>query len=681
MPRSRSPLSVSFLLLAFSALACSGDSLTAPGTGTLQITTSTTGAEPDVDGYTVQVDAEAAQAIGTAASIQRTDVSTGDHTVQLAGIAPNCTVSGDNPRTVSVTSGQTMTVSFAVTCGATTGGLQVTATTTGDSPDADGYTVIVDGTEHGTLGATGAVSIGGLAPGDHAVGVGGVAANCQVQGDNPRTSAISAGASTTVAFAVTCTAPPANVGTLRIVTATSGADQDPDGYAFAVDGGATQPIGVNAAATLANVAGGNHSVQFSGLAPNCILEGANPRFVSVATGTTADVSFLITCGATTGTIQVNVTSSGSPADPDGYTVELDDIAPGQSIATTGSAAFPGVAAGNHTMALTGVAKNCSVASGVSRNVAVMIGATATVEYQVSCSSRITWTPMASGTTSGLTGVWGTSATNVFAVDGQGVIYRFDGASWSEAYRANFQLDDIWAGSPAGVFAVGRFNFPSAVDDIVHYDGANWTTARAQNLDTDEAFASIWGSSATDVFAVGTTFDYGLIMHYDGSAWSKSYGGGYGWYTDVSGTSSTNVYAVGTSYIPDGDPGSTRGTVLHFDGSQWSQVYSEPGLNPAGVWASSASDVHVVGTGGTILHFDGQQWSHTPSPTTHNLYDVWGTSATDVYAVGDGGVILHFDGSGWGEVRPTTQILLNIWGSSPSDLFAVGAGGTILHGTR
>jgi hypothetical protein len=95
MPRTRSLLSASLLALALSALACSGDSLTTPGTATLQITTLTTGPEPDPDGYTVQVDARAAQAIGTAASIQITDVSTGNHTVQLAGVAPNCSVSGD----------------------------------------------------------------------------------------------------------------------------------------------------------------------------------------------------------------------------------------------------------------------------------------------------------------------------------------------------------------------------------------------------------------------------------------------------------------------------------------------------------------------------------------------------------------------------------------------------------
>ncbi len=140
-------------MLFAGAAGCSGDNLTIPpGSSTLEITTTTTGTETDPDGYTVQVDGDNGQAIGTAATISRTGISAGDHTVQLGGLAANCTVTGENPRTVSVPDGQSMTVTFAVTCGPTSGGLQVTASTTGPAPDADGYSVTVDGTEAGTVG-------------------------------------------------------------------------------------------------------------------------------------------------------------------------------------------------------------------------------------------------------------------------------------------------------------------------------------------------------------------------------------------------------------------------------------------------------------------------------------------------------------------------------------------------
>src|SRR5213079_2800669 len=69
------------------------------------------------------------------------------HTVDLTRIAGNCTVSGQNPRTVTVATNGT-TTTFTITCAALpppTGDLTVTNSTTGQDLDPDGYTVTVDG--------------------------------------------------------------------------------------------------------------------------------------------------------------------------------------------------------------------------------------------------------------------------------------------------------------------------------------------------------------------------------------------------------------------------------------------------------------------------------------------------------------------------------------------------------
>src|SRR5205823_14079816 len=64
-----------------------------------------------------------------------------------------CTVSGQNPRTVTVaTSGTTTT--FTITCAALpppTGDLTFTNSTTGQDLDPDGYTVTVDGGQSRSL--------------------------------------------------------------------------------------------------------------------------------------------------------------------------------------------------------------------------------------------------------------------------------------------------------------------------------------------------------------------------------------------------------------------------------------------------------------------------------------------------------------------------------------------------
>ncbi|MBI5479396.1 MAG: hypothetical protein HY906_11095 [Deltaproteobacteria bacterium] len=90
----------------------------------------------------------------------------------------------------------------------------------------------------------------------------------------------------------------------------------------------------------------------------------------------------------------------------------------------------------------------------------------------------TWSPMTSGTTQGLRGVWGSSATDVFAVGGSGTIRHYNGS----------------AGSP-------------------------------MTSGTTQLLFVVWGSSATDVFAVG---ELGTILHYNGRAWSPMASGTTRW---------------------------------------------------------------------------------------------------------------------------------------------------------
>jgi hypothetical protein len=69
----------------------------------IEITTSTTGVDLDADGYTLSVDDSLSHEIGvndTRRLLLRDPV--GDHSLELADVADNCTVQGDNPRSVNV---------------------------------------------------------------------------------------------------------------------------------------------------------------------------------------------------------------------------------------------------------------------------------------------------------------------------------------------------------------------------------------------------------------------------------------------------------------------------------------------------------------------------------------------------------------------------------------------------
>lgn len=57
-----------------------------------------------------------------------------------------------------------------------------------------------------------------------------------------------------------------------------------------------------------------------------------------------------------------------------------------------------------------------------------------------------------------------------------------------------------------------------------------------------------------------------------------------------GSSPTDVIAV-----------AARGIVLHYDGSAWSQMTSPTDRDLFGVWGSVADNVYAVGLLGVILH--------------------------------------------------------------------------------
>src|SRR5439155_302046 len=186
-----------------------------PPTGDLTVTTATTGQHLDPDGYTVTVDGGQSRSLGINTSTTYIGLTAASHTVELTGIAANCTVSGQNPRTVSVPNKGT-TTTFTITCTALpppTGDLTVTAATTGLDLDPDGYTVTVDGGQSRSLGINTSTTYSALTAASHTVELTGVAANCTVSGQNPRTVTVPTGGTTTT-FTITCTALPPPTGDL-----------------------------------------------------------------------------------------------------------------------------------------------------------------------------------------------------------------------------------------------------------------------------------------------------------------------------------------------------------------------------------------------------------------------------------------------------------------------------------
>jgi hypothetical protein len=225
-----------------------------------------------------------------------------------------------------------------------------------------------------------------------------------------------------------------------------------------------------------------------------------------------------------------------------------------------------------------------------------------------------------------------------------------------------------------------------VPAILHYDGTGWTVALQSPNDAPVQLRSVWGASPSAVFAVGSQCGVEIILRFDGTAWDQPSqtcpGSGYGAYSSVWGNSASDVFA--TKGEATNGP-SARSDVMHFDGQSWNSQYTracsfcDPYLNA--VWSGGPSEVVAVGDSGFIVHYDGSNWTPQTSGTTKVLNAVWGIGsglAARIFAVGWDGTILFFDGTTWhAQTSNTTANLSGVWGTSATDVFAVG-GSTILH---
>ncbi|HEY8257613.1 MAG TPA: hypothetical protein VIG08_08135 [Gemmatimonadales bacterium] len=79
-------------------------------------------------------------------------------------------------------------------------GLQLSTRTSGTRPDNDGYTIMVDGTAHGTIGPNDQVTVTDVEPGDHAVELSQIQFNCATLGAFTRPVTLAAGAGAAVAY-------------------------------------------------------------------------------------------------------------------------------------------------------------------------------------------------------------------------------------------------------------------------------------------------------------------------------------------------------------------------------------------------------------------------------------------------------------------------------------------------
>ena len=170
---------------------------------------------------------------------------------------------------------------------------------------------------------------------------------------------------------------------------------------------------------------------------------------------------------------------------------------------------------------------------------------------------------------------------------------------------------------------------------------------------------------------------------EAQSWSIVHQGLPGALTSVWGASATDIWAVG------GDPKDGSGsTVMHYDGSDWERL--SPGTSGNLWWVFGFQDgpVYMGGENGLILRYDDGMFRRMTTPGTAIVYGIWGTSPEDLWAVGGnvirGAFARRYDGVSWSKAAgfpsdlALSQSLFKVWGRGKNDVWMVGTGGVVLR---
>ncbi|HYO46818.1 MAG TPA: hypothetical protein VEY33_09045 [Gemmatimonadota bacterium] len=142
--------------------------------------------------------------------------------------------------------------------------------------------------------------------------------------------------------------------------------------------------------------------------------------------------------ATTGVIQIAVTTAGIDVDPDGYSLLLDGRS-AHRVATTGSVALTDVPPGPHVLALEDIELNCSIGDNP-QSVSVSIGQTSEASFTAACSGVADSSGITTLDLGGIPGATGWTIARGLSEDGAI-------AGWAEF---PFRLRAFYR-SPAGVW--------------------------------------------------------------------------------------------------------------------------------------------------------------------------------------------------------------------------------------
>ncbi len=308
----------------------------------------------------------------------------------------------------------------------------------------------------------------------------------------------------------------------------------------------------------------------------------------------------------------------------------------------------------------------------------------------SCVAKWTAEPIAGATS--LFGIFGSSASDVYAVDHLHVYHSTGTGTWTTAFTvpasgagSTMSFSSVWVDAyhPLNVLATG-----SSATILVSTDGGQSfnqvndpnTSGGNYNVATGNGA----GGSGSFLWAIGNDF-------------AMSSGT---WTAITQTTRYAQMFAAEVLNVPFYFlAGDASGWLYTSNSSgQLSQSYNTGWSGVWGMWGAPPGGAghYAVGSGGGIVAASSCSsgggplscnWGATPqtSGTTQVLLSVYGaqvgtSSSYVLFAVGAGGTILSSTGDGtWTpQTSNTTATLTGVWAASPTNVFASGYDGTVMH---
>ncbi len=294
-------------------------------------------------------------------------------------------------------------------------------------------------------------------------------------------------------------------------------------------------------------------------------------------------------------------------------------------------------------------------------------------------STNTWTAMTSTDTdkpaSDIRDLWGDADAGILVTVEPSSIHKYtvNTDDWTKEYEtlppASQSLEAIIGTTWSDLYVVGSgSDVPDHEQDgiILHRQNGEFTPIK---FFPSYHFTSAWMASGNLV--VGAS-DYGQfpLYRFDGTRWLGM--AGHDHLNNIGGSSRNNLMVVG-----DG------GLVMHYDGTAWSSMIVEDTTNEDlnAVYVSDSGKWTLYGSWNKFFRYDGNGWSEPALPEGSDFSGFWG-SGDRVFAVGNG-IILSSDNSGqnWQTeaIPDSSSMLASIWGAGYSGPFY--AAGRTWDGTQ